>query len=191
MTLEDFKRWKVTELKNFLKKRGIKSSGRKDELCALAFAARWENKTLVPTKADIYVSCAVDYTSLLQCGAVTIPDPLHDLTDGWKGEQVGLALWPPTMHIDIAQYLLSKFQGQDLTKRLLGDYKEGKAYSYFDCEWLKEVFYHPISVECNVCVLRSEATPSQRIGNIPHKVWVAIEKKSGLILSAYCTCFAG
>ena len=101
ITLEDFKRWKVPDLKNYLKKRGLKLSGRKDKLCALAFAAHWEKKTLVPTKLEGYAACDLDYASLLQCGGVTIPDPLHDLTKGWKGEQVGLDLWPPTMHIDI------------------------------------------------------------------------------------------
>ena len=39
LTLDDFKRWKVPELKEFLKKRGLKISSKKEELCALAYAA--------------------------------------------------------------------------------------------------------------------------------------------------------
>ena len=39
MSLEDFRRWKVPELKAFLSKRGLGVSANKEELCALAFAA--------------------------------------------------------------------------------------------------------------------------------------------------------
>ena len=32
-------------------------------------------------------------------------------------------------------------------EKMLSDYKEGKAYSYFDSGWLGEVQYHPISIQ--------------------------------------------
>lgn len=35
-------------------------------------------------------------------------------------------------------------EAAEFTKRLLSDYKEGKAYSYFDSGWLQELLYHPI-----------------------------------------------
>ena len=38
-TLADFSRMKVDILKDFLRKRGLKATGRKDELVALAFSA--------------------------------------------------------------------------------------------------------------------------------------------------------
>ena len=38
-SLDDFKRWKVPELKEFLRKRGLKVASKKDELCALVYAA--------------------------------------------------------------------------------------------------------------------------------------------------------
>lgn len=41
---------------------------------------------------------------------------------------------------DIHDYLLSK-DHKPLRNRLLGDYKEVKAYSYFDSKWLKEVCF--------------------------------------------------
>ena len=78
-----------------------------------------------------------------------------------------------------------------LAKRMLSDYKEGKAYSYFESSWLKEVYFHPISCESAYCFLRSESTPSQNINNVAHKLWVLVEKASGHVESAYCTCFAG
>ncbi len=99
--------------------------------------------------------------------------------------------WPPTMDLDIAAYLLKSFQTAPLTKRLLSDYKEGKAYSYFDSKWLGQVLYNPVREDFPVCILKSTSVPSQRIGDVPHIVWVAIEKASGSVKSGYCTCFAG
>ena len=39
-SLEDFRRWKVLQLKEFLQNRGLKTSGTKGELASLAFGAR-------------------------------------------------------------------------------------------------------------------------------------------------------
>ena len=63
-----------------------------------------------------------------------------------------------------------------MTKPLLGDYKEGKAYSYFQSKWLSEVLYHPISKKSRYCFLKASCIPSQRIRNIPHQAWVLVEK---------------
>lgn len=102
-----------------------------------------------------------------------------------------MSSWPPTMDLDIAEFLLQNFQTAPLTKRLLSDYKEGKAYSYFDSKWLDQVLYHPLDEESPVCIMKSKSTPSQKINHVPHVIWIAIEKQSGSIKSSYCTCFAG
>eukprot|EP00794_Sanderia_malayensis_P004122 gene4122-4676_t len=128
-TLQDFKRWKVPELKGYLRDRGFKISGTKEELTALAYGADQMN---VPVK-------------------VTADEDRKRKRESYEALFV------------IAEFLLTADQSIGLGKRLLSDYKEGK----------------------------SESTPSQGINNIPHKIWVAIEKKSGTVKSAYCTCFAG
>ena len=92
--------------------------------------------------------------------------------------------------MQIAEFILTAEQGSDLGKRLLSDYKEGKAFSYFDSQWLKEVFYHPISDNHELCFLKSQSTSSQRIGNVKHKIWVCVKKINGTVEAAYCTCFA-
>ena len=78
-----------------------------------------------------------------------------------------------------------------LSKRLFRDYKEQKAYSYFDSEFMFEAFYHPIVFESQYCFIKAKCTPSQRINDVPHDVWVLLNKFSGDIKSGYCTCFAG
>ena len=191
VTLDDIKRWKVPALKDYLRKRGLKTSGRKEELCALVYAAHIENKPILLSASEATLAKALDYKSLLVVGEHTLPDPFVDLQTGWQNERQGMTDWPPTMQLDIATFLLTHYQDRELSKRLLSDYKEGKAYSYFDSAWLKEVFYHPISPSSTLCVLKSSSTPSNRIHDINHQMWVAIEKKTGTVCSAYCTCFAG
>ena len=131
------------------------------------------------------------YQSLLNLNGEQLPDPFTELEDNWIAEEKGVEKWPPILQIQIAEFILTAEQGSDLGKRLLSDYKEGKAFSYFDSQWLKEVFYHPISDTHELCFLKSQSTPSQRIGNVPHKIWVCVKKINGTVEAAYCTCLPG
>ncbi|XP_066268534.1 bile acid-CoA:amino acid N-acyltransferase-like [Branchiostoma lanceolatum] len=72
-----------------------------------------------------------DYRSLLTIDGKKVPDPLEDLKSGWQTEGEGMQHWPPTMYADMAEYLVASGE-VDLRKRLMGDYKDGKAFSYFD-----------------------------------------------------------
>ena len=190
-TLSDFLLWKVPVLKDYLRDRGLKTTGTKNELAALAYGAHELGIAKKPNHSDVQDAKKREYESLLLIGKDKIPDPVK-LTDGWYGEQQGMSKWPPVFQIHIAEFLLVGEQVKtDMSKRLLSDYKEGKAYSYFTSNWLKEVFYHDITQSSKYCLLKSETTPSQSINNPPHKIWVCIEKITGNIKSAYCTCFAG
>ena len=121
-----FMRWNMTALKDYLRKFGLSLQGKKVDLAARAFAA-WEMK-LEPRKTDaeLAASRAASLAACLKVGDNTLPDPAT-LTQGWIGEKDGMKLWPPTMYFDICNFLGVK----DMDKRLLADYKEGKAYSYF------------------------------------------------------------
>ena len=68
----------------------------------------------------------------------------------------------------------------------------GKEFSYFaSCQsWIKEVFFHPVAPDSVFCILKSECTPSQNVQQIAHNLWVVLEKATGKIKSAYCSCFA-
>ena len=115
---------------------------------------------------------------------------------GWeKEDENGLTKWPSLYITDISEYLKTK-TSTELMKHLVNEYKEGKAYRYFTCGWVKEVFYHPISENSAYCLLKCRVTPSQRISAKPYQVWVVIEKDTAgkpgaTITSAYCTCTAG
>jgi len=69
----------------------------------------------------------------------------------------------------------------------------GKAFSYFASQeaWIKEVLYHNVADDSPVCLLKTTCTPSQRLSHEPHRLWVCLEKKTGAVRRAYCTCMAG
>ena len=71
------------------------------------------------------------------------------------------------------------------------EYKLGKAYRYFSCEFVREISYFDLAITD-----LSKVVPCQRINNKPCAVWAILQKDTvdqpgGDILSAYCTCTAG
>lgn len=192
--IDTFKRWSVPVLQKFLRQRNLKTTGRKEELVALAYSASIMNLPEVKSKEQEQKEKALTYADFLWTeNEGALPDPMFDLKDGWLVESEGCSKWPPTMYHDICEYLDDEKLGlerKELRRRLMTDYKEGKAYSYFSSGWLKDIQYHEISKESTYCFLRAECTPSQSVNNVPHSLWVCI-KKTGEVQSAYCSCFAG
>ena len=135
-----------------------------------------------------------EYKTKLCIDGESIQD-LFDVKSGWTGEKASLTKWPSVYIMDISEYLNRK-NPQDLMKRLLNEYKEGKAYRYFSGKWVKEIYYHYISEKSDKCMLKAKVTPSQAVNNKPYDCWIIIKKDvgdipGGQIMSAYCTCTAG
>ncbi|CAC5423746.1 unnamed protein product [Mytilus coruscus] len=173
-SIDTFKRWTVPVLQQYLRIRGLRTSGKKRELVALVYSANLMQIKQVLTPAEERKLKADQY-----CDKLKAPK-----------ESKGVSMWPPTMYYDIATFLQKK-EDKSLSDRLMKDYKEGKAYSNFTSGWLKEVCYHHIDNNSPYCFLKAECTASQRINDVPHTTWVLLEKVSGEIQTAYCTCFAG
>jgi len=53
-----------------------------------------------------------------------------------------------------------------------------------------DVWYNGLWNEIPLCFLKTEFLPSQRIFEMPHKLWAIIEK-TGSVKSSYGSCFAG
>ena len=129
-------------------------------------------------------------------GEPGIPDPLA-VKQGWLAEEKGsgLSKWPSVYYTNIENYLRKLQKTDGLIRRLETEYKEGKSYRYFKCNFVKEIFYHKISDSSKFCILRCRVTPSQSIHSKPYYVWAIIEKDGvrpgGHIHSAFCTCVAG
>jgi len=87
-----------------------------------------------------------DYKSLVNARSST-SDP--SFLRKWINERDGLKLWPAVSYLNIHMFL-QQTGSTGLPKESLTAYKTGKAYIYFQCDWLKEVFYSPIS-KTNPC----------------------------------------
>ena len=73
----------------------------------------------------------------------------------------------------------------------IGKYKDQKAYFY----WLSgfvDTVYHA-SCNDNLLFLKAYVSPSQRLNDDPHHVWVCTEgpKDKSKILTSWCSCIAG
>ena len=58
-------------------------------------------------------------------------------------------------------------------------------------KWLNPLFCHAVSDESKLCFLKTTCRPSQRISDVPHKLWVCLAKETGSIMKAHCSCMAG
>jgi len=172
---------KVEELKTFLRLRGLRVSGKKSILVARAFSAVENNTQIIKTAEEVEETLSEEYNDKLNIGDRTIPDPFK-LTTGWKDEDEGIAFWPMIPTFYIIQFLTIDSEVEDLS-----DYKGSKAYSYFAKGWLSSVIYHPLGSSPQ-CLLKCDCRPSERLRDVPHKLWICISKEDGKVLKAHCTC---
>ncbi|KAH3817671.1 uncharacterized protein LOC127882165 [Dreissena polymorpha] len=194
MTLDKFKLWSVNALRVYLSLRKKSITGNFDEIAARAFIA-WEENIAVDLVAEQQqMQLLAEYKAKLNIDGEIIEDPMT-VSKGWLSEKVGMSKWPSLYIGDISEYLHTN-QPKDLIRRVVNEYKEGKAYRYFTGEWVKEVFYHDISEISDKCVFKSSVTPSQAINNKAYTVWLVLRKDTkeilgGQVLQAYCSCTAG
>ena len=188
MDLEMISTMKVEELKDFLRLRGLKVTGKKNELIARVFVALENDVPIVKTAEEVEMEMATSYQDKLKLeDGVILPDPFK-LENGWLKEE-GIKFWPLRLYPDIFNFLA--FHPSELASKDLSDYKTSKAYSYHSQGWVSTLDFHNISGNSKYCVLKGTCRPSQRISDIPHKLWVCIVKQSGNIVSSHCTCMAG
>lgn len=188
MDLEFISKLKVQELKDFLRLRGLKVNGKKEELVARVFVAAENDVPLVQTAEEVQAEIAREYRAKLSIGVESLPDPFT-LVTGWLPEDESLKMWPTTLYPDIYNFL--SFHPIDLKSKDLSDYKTSKGYSYYVTGWLSPLDFHPVSESSKLCILKATCRPSQKINDVPHKLWVCICKEDGQIFKAHCTCMAG
>lgn len=146
LPFEVIQTWKPEQLKEFCRKRDLKVSGPKAELVARVFAAAEMGIAIKPTALERIATIEKEKAKLLiMPNETSVPDPLT-LKDSWVKESESMTSWPPIYLSDITLFLMSDHPGKDVDfhKRVLNEYKEGKAYRLFDSGWLKEISYHKI-----------------------------------------------
>ena len=75
---------------------------------------------------------------------------------------------------DIAKYL--NHLAPELISKLESEYKLGKAYRYFSCDFVREISYFDASPQ--LCVLRCKVVPSHRVTSKPYDVWTILRKNT-------------
>lgn len=187
ITHEEVEMWSLEALKDYCRRRGYKVTGSKKELVSRVYFLYNNETPEQPGAKEKEVTMKKDYRSLFKMRGEA-PDPFK--ITSWIDEKEGIKNWPPVSYVDI-HWHMCKNNSVGLSKEAMTAYKTGKAFSYFSCEWLKEVYYSPISRKHECCFLKTICVPSNRVSDIPHSLWVKLMKKTGEVVSAYCSCVAG
>ena len=143
-------------------------------------------------------------------------DPYQFAADQWIDD---ISRWPPVEYPDLYSYLIET--PGEFSKEKLKAFKSLEAYNYYkryvklaasaspdtQCDinrrsprillmffysgWVHTIYYHDLGSDYKNCILKSKVNPSQRLSEKPHEPWVAVDKTSGCIVTAHCTCMAG
>lgn len=177
-TLEDFLELSNGELQFFLQQRGLPVSGNHGYLAARALIAHEQKTEIIPTAKNISETLRKDYEKLLKQHNIDA-DPLtaNDFEDDIKK-------WPGTNIGQVFSYFLDS---KAFATEYIGQYKLRKAYSFFGSGFVDKIFTKKINQ--NV-LIRSSVTPSQKINEKPHKLWILFASDSS-VMTAFCTCTAG
>ena len=95
----------VNELKNYLKVRGLKMSGNKNELVAGVFSAMENTVMPMETAVEVEEDIKKEYEKELRVDDILIPD-LFKIPHWWLEEDEGVAFWPMLLYPDIFNYLM-------------------------------------------------------------------------------------
>ena len=161
---DNFLQMSLGELQDYLSLRNLNISGRKRELVARAFAACEQNVPVAISDMELNKKLKAEY----QTGMVNLDiDPMCIEKDMWKDD---VTSWPPLDLGKIFAFILSKKQ---FDSDYVGKYKLCKAYSYFASGFVGTIFSYGSD---EYTILACKVTPSQRIRDEAHDVWVAIKK---------------
>ena len=180
---QDFLNWTLTPLKDFLALQGLKQTGKKAELVASAFGAYGLKAPKKFSQEDIDKKLKEYQQRLKKHRINTNPNSIQK--EDWKEN---VHEWPNLDDGMLFSYIL-RVKAVDVD--YIGKYKDQKAYSY----WLSgfvDTVYHA-SCNDNLLFLKAYVSPSQRLNDDPHHVWVCTEgpKDKSKILTSWCSCIAG
>ena len=183
---DDFLGWTVSSLKDFLSLRGLKKTGKKSELVARAFGAYELNVPVKFSQEQIYQQIKEEYSRRLSCNGIKT-DPNSIPHDAWIDN---VKEWPEVDDGKLFGYIL-RTKAVDVD--YIGKYKDQKAFSYWMSGFVDTVLFTKCPVNSKHVFLKGCVSPSQKIRDDPHKVWVCLEatKSDSTILTSWCTCTAG
>ena len=181
---DDFLHWTVSSLKEFLALRGLKQSGLKAELIARAFGAYELNVPKKFTQEQIYDPGRVREKVGIKRHR-NRPKELPDET--WADD---VQQWPKIDDGKLFSFIL-RVKAVDID--YIGKYKDQKAYSYWMSGFVDTVFVAKCPSDSKFTFLKGNVSPSQRLRDDPHQVWICVEgeKTDCRVVTSWCTCTAG
>ena len=144
---------------------------------ARAFVAVENKVQTIKTAEEVQAEIKSEYNHMLSLEDQSFPDPMT-LLDGWLNEEAGVPLWPQIPMLYIIKILMLDNDAEDLS-----DYKYSKAYSYCQQSLLGEIFYNPLSQSTDLCIIKSDCRPSERINETRHKLWILLSKSKSKFFS--------
>ena len=182
MSIGDFKKWTVSQLKEFLGDRGINRDGLKEKLVINAYSAYTLDlpaENVDPQTEERQVMHDYKKKLELENGMVILPDP-RSLSEGWVCAPMNL---PDTTYEQVTAYLTDHNAGKA--------YKGGK--SLLESGHISNIMTHTISISSNIryCFVRGMCCPEQKQSKDDYDMWICLHKDTGAIMTADCKCVAG
>ena len=144
-------------LQDYLSARGLNKTGRNNELFARAFAAFEMKLPIIASSEEQQKKLKLDYENRLQkfkiCDPLSI-EPSKRIDD--------ILQWP---HIDTGAIFAYILKVEDCDLEYVGRYKDQKAYSYFDSDFVDTIFIYNSSSCRNKIFLYSKVQSSLTISD--------------------------
>ena len=181
---EDFAEMGRGALVDYLALRGLSTSARKIELVALAYSAFVSNAPIIYTQEEISTNLKKEYAEKLKRHNIK-KDPLSVTSDCLVDD---VTKWPSVDLGKIFSYILKL---KEFDAEYVGKYKDQKGYSYYQSGFVGTIWYfYSKEISINLCFLFCKVTPSQSVRD-ERELWVAIDKVTMDICTAWCSCIAG
>ena len=173
-TLEDFLVMSSSELQYYLQQQGLSVLGTHSSSATRALIA-FEQKVEIKSTADqIAKQLKNDYRELSM---------KHNLNDPLSSS-IDINYFPATHVGQIFNYTL---KAKAFEAEYIGQFKVNIAYTFFKSGMVGKTYVCSIK-KCKI--IKTLVTPSQRINDKKHSLWVSFNEASDIVTS-FCTCTAG
>lgn len=183
MAMEDFKKWNLAQLQDYLADRCINKTGNKAKLVENVYGAYLLNLPVTASNPQQELEeLKSDYKQklILENGMVNLPCPRSLSSDtNWAKAPANL---PDVLYRHVNEYLVKNDGGKA--------FQGGK--SLFESKHLFNVMVHSISPNVRYCFAQGLCYPEQKFkSKDAYVVWVCLHKDTGEVITGDCNCAGG
>ena len=173
------------ELQRWLKARGLKTTGRKQELIDRVIKAKEDGtETIKGRETREKKVRETRAAEKLRSPSENLPDP--KTLNNWTND---LSKLPHISHKEIMDYLVygscKFFQREDMKC-----FKQLKAFKFFKDGHVQKIESSLISEKSSYCFVKATVLPSMRQDRV-YRTWISVVKETAKVFSADCNCTAG